>query len=203
MTIRGGLGNQSENAVRLRNCLQSRAFELAEERGKRFTLRQAAVELRLSESTIQRLLCAAFGMGFQGVLDAIRVERALTLLADEPDFNIESLALTVGWRGRANLYAAIRRTTGAPLVAFRSDSTLLQTVLGELQGALGTSGTQAFAAYADCRLATSMDESRPQLALPFPESEFHAVRRLDVLDRREAASRGASSSPTAQTTTRG
>lgn len=85
------------------------------------TIARASRELGMSQSTLRRVLSNESHVGFHVALEHVRVHHALLLLADEPDLKVEALALAVGWRSRANLYAAVRRVTKKPLATLRSN----------------------------------------------------------------------------------
>lgn len=128
-------GRQQRRAVLVREYL---AVHLTEP----ITLRETGRQLGLSESTIRRSLSATWAIGFHILLERLRVERALMLLAEDPESKIEAVALSIGWRSRSNLYASVRRVTGCSLGSLRADFLELGAARQRLSVSTAESPTQ-------------------------------------------------------------
>lgn len=99
---------------------------------EQITLEETRKALDMSASTIQRALRTTWGLSFHQLVERIRIERFLKMLAEDPDLKIEAHAPAVGWNGKANLYASVLRVAGCSLSSLRSDPALLMSVLAEL-----------------------------------------------------------------------
>ena len=80
---------------------------------------KVARELGMSERTLRRRL-AESGISFQGVLDGLKKNRALELLAN-PQMSVEQIAFAVGFTDPHNFRRAFRRWTGSTPGALRKD----------------------------------------------------------------------------------
>jgi AraC-like DNA-binding protein len=80
---------------------------------------RVARELGMSERTLRRRL-AESGVAFQGVLDGLKKNRALELLAN-PQMSVEQIAFAVGFTDPHNFRRAFRRWTGSTPGALRKD----------------------------------------------------------------------------------
>jgi len=80
---------------------------------------KVARELGMSERTLRRRL-AESGVSFQGVLDGLKKNRALELLAN-PQMSVEQIAFAVGFTDPHNFRRAFRRWTGSTPGALRKD----------------------------------------------------------------------------------
>lgn len=84
-----------------------------------FPIARVARELGMSERTLRRRL-AESGVSFQGVLDGLKKNRALELLAN-PQISVEQIAFAVGFTDPHNFRRAFRRWTGSTPGALRKD----------------------------------------------------------------------------------
>lgn len=80
---------------------------------------KVARELGMSERTLRRRL-AESGASFQGVLDGLKKNRALELLAN-PRMSVEQIAFAVGFTDPHNFRRAFRRWTASAPGALRKD----------------------------------------------------------------------------------
>ncbi|BCG96565.1 AraC family transcriptional regulator [Mesorhizobium sp. 131-2-1] len=80
---------------------------------------QVARALGMSERTLRRRL-AESGVSFQSLLDGLRKNRALELLANQ-NMSVEQIAFAVGFSDPHNFRRAFRRWTGATPGALRAD----------------------------------------------------------------------------------
>ena len=80
---------------------------------------RVARELGMSERTLRRRL-AESGVSFQGVLDGLKKNRALELLAN-PQMSVEQIAFAVGFTDPHNFRRAFRRWTGSTPGMLRED----------------------------------------------------------------------------------
>ena len=80
---------------------------------------KVARELGMSERTLRRRL-AESGVSFQGVLDGLKKNRALELLAN-PQMSVEQIAFAVGFTDPHNFRRAFRRWTGSTPGTLRKD----------------------------------------------------------------------------------
>jgi AraC-like DNA-binding protein len=86
---------------------------------ERISISKVAKALGMSERTLRRRL-AESAVSFQGLLDDLRKNRALELLAN-PHMSVEQVAFTVGFTDPHNFRRAFRRWTGTTPGALRSD----------------------------------------------------------------------------------
>ena len=84
-----------------------------------FSITRVARELGMSERTLRRRL-AESGVSFQGLLDGLKKNRALELLAN-PQISVEQIAFAVGFTDPHNFRRAFRRWTGSTPGALRND----------------------------------------------------------------------------------
>jgi methylphosphotriester-DNA--protein-cysteine methyltransferase len=105
----------SRRANLLRDFIASHVSEIV-------TLQSVSRELGLSHSTIRRALRDAWGIRFHALVERSRVERVLSVLAEEPELKDSALANAAGWRSRTSLYAAVRRVTGSSLRDLRHNA---------------------------------------------------------------------------------
>lgn len=84
-----------------------------------YPISSVARELGMSERTLRRRL-AESGVSYQAVLDGLKKNRALELLAN-PRMSIEQIAFAVGFTDPHNFRRAFRRWTGSTPGALRSD----------------------------------------------------------------------------------
>lgn len=87
--------------------------------GVQYPVAKVARELGMSERTLRRRL-AESGVSFQGVLDGLRKNRALELLAN-PQMSIEQISFAVGFTDPHNFRRAFRRWTGSTPGTLRKD----------------------------------------------------------------------------------
>jgi AraC-like DNA-binding protein len=104
------LGAHAEIGARVRRLVE------AEERGAP-TVDDVAARLHLSTRTLKRQLAAA-GSTFTEVVDDVRKQRALLLLARR-DLGVEQVADRLGYSDVANFTRAFRRWTGQTPAAWR------------------------------------------------------------------------------------
>jgi AraC-like DNA-binding protein len=86
---------------------------------ERSHISKVARELGLSERTLRRRL-AQSNVSFQSLLDSLRKNRALELLAN-PQLPVEQIAFAVGFTDPHNFRRAFRRWTGSTPGAIRTD----------------------------------------------------------------------------------
>lgn len=84
-----------------------------------YPISKVARELGMSERTLRRRL-AESGVSFQGVLDGLKKNRALELLAN-PQMSVEQIAFAVGFTDPHNFRRAFRRWTGSTPGTLRQD----------------------------------------------------------------------------------
>lgn len=82
------------------------------------TLAEWAAELRVSTRTVTRAFRAETGTSFARWVTAVRVQRAVTLLAR--GWDVDAVAEQVGYRSASAFGVAFRRTTGLTPGAFRT-----------------------------------------------------------------------------------
>lgn len=87
--------------------------------GGRHAIPDIARELGMSERTLRRRL-AESSVSFQSLLDGLKKNRALELLAN-PELSVEQIAVAVGFTDPHNFRRAFRRWTGSTPSALRSD----------------------------------------------------------------------------------
>ena len=87
--------------------------------GGRHAIPDIARELGMSERTLRRRL-AESGVSFQALLDGLKKNRALELLAN-PDLPVAQISSAVGFTDPHNFRRAFRRWTGSTPGALRSD----------------------------------------------------------------------------------
>jgi AraC-like DNA-binding protein len=85
----------------------------------RINVTKVARELGMSERTLRRRL-AESGVSFQGLLDGLRKNRSLELLAN-PQMSVEQIAFAVGFTDPHNFRRAFRRWTGTTPGSLRAD----------------------------------------------------------------------------------
>ena len=85
--------------------------------GVQLSVKDVAARLGVSARTVDRRL-ADEGRAFAELRDAVRLERARTLLAD-PALSVAQVAQQLGYRDAANFSRAFRRQAGMPPTAFR------------------------------------------------------------------------------------
>lgn len=83
------------------------------------SIAKVARELGMSERTLRRRL-AGSGSSFQAVLDGLKKNRALELLAN-PQMSVEQIAFAVGFTDPHNFRRAFRRWTGSTPGTLRKD----------------------------------------------------------------------------------
>jgi AraC-like DNA-binding protein len=88
-----------------------------------FPIAKVARELGMSERTLRRRL-ADSGVAFQGVLDGLKKNRALELLAN-PQMSVEQIAFAVGFTDPHNFRRAFRRWTGSTPGTLRKDMSVV------------------------------------------------------------------------------
>ncbi|PYB69809.1 MULTISPECIES: AraC family transcriptional regulator [Rhizobium] len=86
---------------------------------ERISISKIAKALGMSERTLRRRL-AESSVSFQGLLDDLRKNRALELLAN-PHMSVEQIAFNVGFTDPHNFRRAFRRWTGTTPGALRND----------------------------------------------------------------------------------
>ena len=86
---------------------------------ERISISKVAKALGMSERTLRRRL-AESSVSFQGLLDDLRKNRALELLAN-PQMSVEQIAFNVGFTDPHNFRRAFRRWTGTTPGALRND----------------------------------------------------------------------------------
>jgi AraC-like DNA-binding protein len=86
---------------------------------RHFPITKVARELGMSERTLRRRL-AESGVAFQSVLDGLKKNRALELLAN-PQMSVEQIAFAVGFTDPHNFRRAFRRWTGSTPGTLRKD----------------------------------------------------------------------------------
>ncbi|EHH03592.1 AraC-type DNA-binding domain-containing protein [Agrobacterium tumefaciens CCNWGS0286] len=89
----------------------------------RINVTKVARELGMSERTLRRRL-AESGVSFQGLLDGLRKNRSLELLAN-PQMSVEQIAFAVGFTDPHNFRRAFRRWTGTTPGLLRADMTAI------------------------------------------------------------------------------
>lgn len=87
--------------------------------GGRHAIPDIARELGMSERTLRRRL-AESSVSFQSLLDGLKKNRALELLAN-PELSVEQIAVAVGFTDPHNFRRAFRRWTGSTPSVLRSD----------------------------------------------------------------------------------
>lgn len=85
----------------------------------RINVTKVARELGMSERTLRRRLSES-GVSFQGLLDGLRKNRSLELLAN-PQMSVEQIAFAVGFTDPHNFRRAFRRWTGTTPGSLRAD----------------------------------------------------------------------------------
>jgi AraC-like DNA-binding protein len=87
--------------------------------GGRYAIADIARELGMSERTMRRRL-AESNVSFQSIVDGLKKQRALELLAN-PELAVEQISVAVGFTDPHNFRRAFRRWTGSTPSALRSD----------------------------------------------------------------------------------
>jgi AraC-like DNA-binding protein len=90
---------------------------------ERINISKVAKALGMSERTLRRRL-AESAVSFQGLLDDLRKNRALELLAN-PHMSVEQIAFAVGFTDPHNFRRAFRRWTGTTPGALRTDLSVI------------------------------------------------------------------------------
>ena len=113
---------QELNRLSLLDSLVARATRFVRTRadGEFPTLVEAAKACHVSERTLKRRL-AAEGTSYRQLLEPLRKERALELLA-HPERSIEQIAERCGYSDAANFHRAFRRWYGCGPDAYRKSA---------------------------------------------------------------------------------
>lgn len=112
----------SYNRARLREAAEiteSVERALRQNLNERSNITKIACELGVGQRTLRRRL-AESGVSFQALLDAVRKNRALELLAN-PQMSVEQIAFIVGFSDPHNFRRAFRRWTGTTPGLLRAD----------------------------------------------------------------------------------
>ncbi|MCB1171586.1 MAG: AraC family transcriptional regulator, partial [Leptospiraceae bacterium] len=117
---------QGQNVDQLKDRLQRLMEEERVYADEDLSLDRLADLLSVSPGQLSELLNNVIGVDFRSYVNRFRVQEAFSMLMDEPDRKVESIAEAVGFNSRASFFRNFRQITGKTAAMVRAEARTLE-----------------------------------------------------------------------------